>query len=234
MVLPKNFREPLPFEDHPVTAFPETDIERSLRRSLAPLAIEIGHGMTDQPWIGSFVGLRDVGGPSVDLLRALGDARPLPKRLVDVWSEMQDWMSLQADRARIAPGYVLPPHVAVRISALEHLLDTLPDPTSAGMKARFAWLQHIATFDHYRTNEEDAALASRIASDFDQFMRSVQSGQRKELSPAPRTQADRRREVVSILQTQPDLSDREIARRCKVSPQTVNNWRRKLLDASKP
>lgn len=217
-----------------MTGFPETDIERSLRLALTSLAVEIGHGMTDQPWISGFAGLRDAGGPSAELLKALGHAHPMPTMLADVWSEMQGWMSLQGDRARIAPGYVLPPHVAARISALEHLLDTLPDPTAAGMRARFAWLSHIATLDHYRTNDEDAALARRIASDFDQFMGSVQSGQRKGLSPAPRSQADRRQEVVSILQSQPDLSDREIARRCKVSPQTVNNWRRKLSEASNP
>lgn len=213
----------------PVTEFPETEFERSLRHSLAPLAIEVGHGMTDNPWVCDFVG---AAGPTTDFLKAMGSARALPKRLAGVWAEYQDWQVLQAERAALAPGYHLPPHVAARVSVLEHLMDTLPDPTSAGMRARFAWLHHLAQLDHYRSNAEDAALASRIASDFDQFMRSVQSGQKKELPPAPRTQADRRQEVVSILQTEPGLSDREIARRCKVSPQTVNNWRRKLPTAS--
>lgn len=211
-----------------VTQFPETEFERSLRHSLAPLAIEVGHGMTDHPWVCDFVG---AAGPTADFLKAVGSARPLPKHLAGVWAEHQDWQALQAERAALAPGFHLSPHVAARVSVLEHLMDTLPDPTSAGMRARFAWLHHLAKLDHYRTNEEDAALASQIASDFDQFMRSVQSGQQMELPP-PRTQADRRQEVVSILQTEPGLSDREIARRCKVSPQTVNNWRRKLPSAS--
>lgn len=209
----------------PVTEFLETEFERSLRQSLAPLAIEVGYGMTDHPWVSDFVG---AAGPTADFLKAVASARALPKRLAGIWAEHQEWQALQAERAALAPGYYLPPHVAARVSALEHLMDTLPDPSPAGMKARFAWLHHLAKLDHYRTNVEDTDLAARIAADFDALMGSVQSGRRvAKPSPQPRTQADRRREVLAMLQSEPALSDREIGRRCDVSPQTVNNWRRK-------
>lgn len=39
--------------------------------------------------------------------------------------------------------------------------------------------------------------------------------------------SDRRKAVLSILNSEPELSDREIARRAGVSPQTVGNWRGK-------
>ncbi|PJN93130.1 IS630 family transposase, partial [Amaricoccus sp. HAR-UPW-R2A-40] len=34
-------------------------------------------------------------------------------------------------------------------------------------------------------------------------------------------------EVRALLRAEPGLSDREIARRVRVSPQTVGNWRRR-------
>lgn len=40
------------------------------------------------------------------------------------------------------------------------------------------------------------------------------------------TASDRRNAVLSILDRKPELSDREIARRIGVSPQTVGNWRK--------
>lgn len=43
-----------------------------------------------------------------------------------------------------------------------------------------------------------------------------------------RTNAQKRTDVLSMLDASPHLSDREIARRVGVSPQTVNTWRRKI------
>lgn len=43
-----------------------------------------------------------------------------------------------------------------------------------------------------------------------------------------RTNADKRRDVLSMLDAEPGLSDREIARRCGVSPQTASTWRKRL------
>ncbi|GHE81544.1 hypothetical protein GCM10019059_44340 [Camelimonas fluminis] len=39
--------------------------------------------------------------------------------------------------------------------------------------------------------------------------------------------ADKRRDVLAMMEARPELSDREISRRCGVSPQTVSNWRAK-------
>lgn len=48
------------------------------------------------------------------------------------------------------------------------------------------------------------------------------------MQPATRrTTAHKRADVLSMLDTHPELSDREIARRVGVSPQTVSTWRHK-------
>ena len=43
-----------------------------------------------------------------------------------------------------------------------------------------------------------------------------------------RTNAGKAADVLSMLKSNPELADREIARRVGVSPQTVNNWRTRL------
>lgn len=43
-----------------------------------------------------------------------------------------------------------------------------------------------------------------------------------------RSNADIRAAVLSMLDTKPELSDREISRRIGVSPQTVSNWRKRV------
>lgn len=48
-----------------------------------------------------------------------------------------------------------------------------------------------------------------------------------------RANAEKRADVLAILAAHPELSDREIARRAGVSPQTVNTHRRATAAASK-
>ena len=64
----------------------------------------------------------------------------------------------------------------------------------------------------------------------------AQNGHPAPAPPAPpadlrRTNANKQRDVLSILDSEPGLSNREIARRCGVSPQTVGNWRSKRTAA---
>lgn len=47
------------------------------------------------------------------------------------------------------------------------------------------------------------------------------------LPPLPRTTAEKRAAILSMLDSEPGLSSREIARRLGVSPQTVSTWRTK-------
>lgn len=202
-------------------AAPITDLQEKLRTALAPFAVEAGHEMTDQPWLCGFAGW-DFGQPVTPaLLAALNSAHPMPDNLAAAWAEYRQWQTRALES--------LEPHVSARMAGLEHLMDTLPDASASGIAARLAWLSHLATLDHFRTNAEDVALAARLAADFQAFATAVQSKRPAESGAADRrTQADRRSEVLSILSTSPDLPDREIARRVGVSPQTVSNLRKKL------
>ncbi len=198
------------------------DLAAKLRISLAPCAEEAGVDMTDQPWISGFAGWRFGQPVTPALLAALGASdHPMPGDLAATWAEYRNWQGLNQGSPE--------PHVSARMAGLEHFMDTRPDASAAGIAARLAWLAHLATLDHYRTNAEDAALAARLAADFQAFTTAVQSERPAEpLALDKRTQADRRAAVLSTLSTSPELPDREIARRVGVSPQTVSNLRKKL------
>lgn len=213
--------EPRAETDHLMTSA-QLGLAAKLRISLAPRAEEAGIDMADEPWICGFAGWHFGQPVTPALIAALGAPdHPMPSNLAAAWAEYRDWQDL----SRANPE----PHISARMAGLEHLMDTLPDASASGIAARLAWLSHLATLDHYRTNAEDAAFAARLAADFQAFTTAVQSERPAEAAAADRrTQADRRSEVLSILSTSPNLPDREIARRVGVSPQTVSNSRKKL------
>lgn len=197
------------------------DLEGKLQAALAPIEVEAGYGMTDQPWTCGYADWNFGQPVTPALIVALNSAHPMPDHLAAAWAEYRQWQT----RAQESPE----PPVSARMAGLEHLMDTLPDASASGIAARLAWLSHLATLDHFRTNAEDVALAARLAADFHAFTTAVQSERLAEAVAADRrTQADRRSEVLSILSTSSDLPDREIARRVGVSPQTVSNLRKKL------
>ncbi|AZO79615.1 MULTISPECIES: AsnC family protein [unclassified Bosea (in: a-proteobacteria)] len=209
-----------------MTTVANSDLERKLRISLTPRVQEAGVDMTDRPWICGFAGWR-FGQPVTPALIAALDAadHPMPGDLASVWAEYHHWQDVSQDSPE--------PHISARIAGLEHLMDTMPDASAGGISARLTWLSHLAAQDHYRTSTEDTALAARLAADFQKFVDSVQSGRAEDATVTAsdrRTQADRRAEVLSILSTAAQLSDREIGRRAGVSPQTVSNWRKKLAN----
>ncbi|MBN9454281.1 MAG: winged helix-turn-helix domain-containing protein [Bosea sp.] len=197
------------------------DLEGKLQTALAPVEVEAGYGMTDQPWICGYAGWNFGQPVTPALIAVLNSAHPMPDNLAGAWAEYRQWQARALESRE--------PHISARMAGLEHLMDTLPDASAPGIAARLAWLSHLATLDHFRTNAEDAALAARLAADFQAFTTAVQSERPAESGAADRrTQADRRSEVLSTLSTSPDLPDREIARRVGVSPQTVSNLRKKL------
>uniref|UniRef100_UPI003D232D32 winged helix-turn-helix domain-containing protein n=1 Tax=Roseixanthobacter psychrophilus TaxID=3119917 RepID=UPI003D232D32 len=91
-------------------------------------------------------------------------------------------------------------------------------------------------------SDRDRQFLDRLEADF-AFLRAAaqitQSGRASDETNAPeegisapiqfgrRTNADKRADVLHMLDERPELSDRDIARRVGVSPQTVNTWRRK-------
>ena len=219
--------------------FADTERERRLREGLEPLADRKKFSNSDSTYIAGYAGwtCRE---PTPPLWEALARAYPLPTTLEQAWTEYCEWETLGDDRATVDRHYDTPVYVQARMAGLEHMLDTMSDPSISGFRARFGWLRHIAFRDCARDPGEDRALAGSLERDFAKLVAQGDLHHRKgggdDASPAPpadlrRTNADKQRDVLSILDSEPGLSNREIARRCGVSPQTVGNWRSKRAAA---
>lgn len=209
--------------------FAETDIERRLRERLEPLADRKNYWESAETYINGYAGWtrRE---PTPPLLAALREAHPFPDTIEAVWQELQHWRALAEARIAFFPDYDMPVWVRAREAGLHSMMDTKPAPTIEGIRTRLAWLEHVNNLGYSRDVHEDAKLIAALTADFESVAASgigrtpAQSGHAQ---PGRRTNADKRAEVLSILDASPDLTDREIARRAGVSPQTVNTWRKK-------
>lgn len=175
---------------------------------------------------GSFPRLQDIN-PSV--IKAIEGAYPLPRSLADALSESKAWEQLRQDRQDcLGDEYPNAIEVETRISVVENILNTKPAASWEDMQARFDWKRFEWERQWIEPTKRDDPFMDRLEDDI-KALRSihsppVQNGRAKSVR---RTNADKRADVMSILDASPDLSDREIARRAGVSPQTVNTWRKK-------
>lgn len=86
------------------------------------------------------------------------------------------------------------------------------------VKARLPWAQHREPYEHR------PVVVARLLADLERL--TAQADTPPASAPTlRRTNGDKRRDVLSM--SDRDLSGREIARRCGVSPQTVGTLRRK-------
>lgn len=191
--------------------FAETEPERRLRLALEPLEADWDGLESYGDWI--------PGKPTPAMWETIARACPLPPAVPGVWAELGAWEALVEGRIAFVPDYDAPPCIRARQAALEHLMDTLPAPTVEGLRARLAWLAHLNARETARDGKADAALIATLCADFEAVAGGVQSGRR--------STADKAAAVRALLRAEPGLSDREIARRVGVSPQTVGNWRRR-------
>lgn len=157
------------------------------------------------------------------------------------------WSKLHSDRQLFVDGeYRDHMEVDARKDILEQELWSKPVENWDDMEARFAWdqfewdRQWIDPEGHERRDDDKM---ERLRQDFvilrKLYEAPAQNGHDlhhlyggadnppRGSAHFRRRNADKRREVVSMLDAEPALSDREIARRCGVSPQTVGNWRRR-------
>ncbi|WP_149576383.1 winged helix-turn-helix domain-containing protein [Xanthobacter oligotrophicus] len=94
----------------------------------------------------------------------------------------------------------------------------------------------------HRDLAEEAATLTALRLDFEMMLMEPAGAENSTTNgsdpvsvpqPAPRrTNSDKRADVLAILAAHPELSDREIARRAGVSPQTVNTHRRQASAAA--
>ena len=205
----------------------DTERERLLREALEPLADWKTVANSGRRYIDGYAGWK-VGTPPWPLMQALMKAYPFPADVVGLWQEYREWERLYEIREAFHKHHDTQIHVRARIAALGHLLDTFSDPTFEGFAARLEWLKFRTEHDLSSDVHDDLAMISTMQTDF-AMLRAMQRPEANSPSvpSGHRTTAEKRASVLSMLDAHPDLSDREIARRLGVSPQTVNTWRRK-------
>lgn len=183
----------------------------------------------------------DKAGPAAKA--ALRDAYPMPDTLPGLLAEAMEWDTLHDDRqAFLDDEYRHHLEVEARMELLEHELHNRPAESWDDVEARFAWEKH--KFERQwidPTEEKPDGLIVTLRRDFEmlrgRYETPAQNGQGEGMAmntmpSSRRTNADKQRDVLSMLDMEPELSDREIARRCGVSPQTVGNWRRRRFGGS--
>lgn len=160
---------------------------------------------------------------------AVTTAYPWPSNLDEALQEVKAWDRLRLDRAVVSGGeWNHYPEVECRFALLEHALQTgQPAASWDDIQARFDWKRYEFErqwLDPEEEEREDPFL-DRLEADF-ALLRPI-DGADSRLRSTPPSTAEKRAAVLSTLDAHPELSDREIARRLGVSPQTVNTWRRK-------
>jgi hypothetical protein len=158
-----------------------------------------------------------------ELERALRAAPPLPADLPGVWDELMSLRRTIVARLDIDPGHTVPTHIENRLAELEHLLDTLPADGWRAVHTRTRWLEHILGQELPREGFTDRDVARRLRMDVEALYASTRA---KVATASPMTASAKRQAAASILDTSPELSDREIARRTGTSPSTVAAVRR--------
>lgn len=225
--------------------FDRTPIEAALFTAVTPFAKRSLH----RDWVGTrkiwFTNEIDGAGEfeflrkaSPEAIAAVRGAWPMPADLSTMLAEARMWDQLHRDRQAFIEGeYTLHLEACARVEVIERELDTLPVTSWEDMQARFDWERH--KFERQwidPTEEKPDGIIPRLRGDFE-ILRKLYEGAAQNAQPARspdtgtgvrRTNADKRADVLSMLDAEPGLSDREIARRVGVSPQTVNTWRKKV------
>ena len=183
----------------------------------------------------------------------VANAFSAPASVREAWAEFQFWEKLADDRIAFFPDHDHDVRVRARKTFIEHVLDTMPARSMNDLRCRLSWMQEINDREWNRGNPEDGMLLATLRADIERMgariwdeAAPVQTGQtdasKTVCSPDPgttpspvqtgharRTNADKRRDVLVLLDAGHSgihLTDREIARRAGVSPQTVGNIRR--------
>lgn len=163
-----------------------------------------------------------------EVINAISEAYPLPPTLDAALSEYLQWDKLYDIRSLFGT-YEHWCWTEARITILRDMLNNRPVCNWEDMNARIAWGRIEAGRGFMASDEERLNHFSRLEADLKtlrtQYCRSsVQTGHT--------STSARRKAVLSILGSQPELPDREIARRTGVSPQTVGNLRRRTKTVS--
>lgn len=228
--------------------FADTPMEAALRTACEPL---LGPGET---WnmlyrLDGWGGLDSRAKMPASVGEAVAGAWPMPETVAEAWAEFEATDRLTGDRYTV--DYHCDPHLFVeaRRYIVEDLLNTQPAKSLNDVRARLSWMEWHNNREITPDLKEERVRLATLRADIERMGRrireqgegevettpSVQDGQEQGGSRSEhprRTNADKRRDVLTLLRDNAEesgiapLSDREIARRVGVSPQTVGNIRR--------
>lgn len=190
--------------------FAPTPLEAALRDALAP--------MHEEGSMWDYRGFK-AGQPTSEMWEAMRGAVRVPDTVPEAWAAYQAYEALTDARCAFHPDYSPHPWGDAWRAALEHLLDNLHTSTWESITARLNWMDALANREFVRDIEQDKQALAALRADIEAVAAGVRSGRAKT--------ADRRAKVLTMLNADPALSDREIARRAGCSPQTVGNIRRR-------
>lgn len=176
---------------------------------------------------GHFFKLEDVNPEAIAAIKA---AIPFPIGIRGAFEELKVWDKLNRDRAHFYDHheYYFDLPIELRVELLRDVMRTQPAETWDDLEARF----HYKAYDWQQQwiDEQifDDPEWSRLFGDFRILRAAAEARNTPPVQSGRRTNADKRAAVLSMLDSNPELSDREISRRVGVSPQTVNTWRKKV------
>ena len=173
--------------------------------------------------------------PDQETLRRIAlQAKPLPVNLSEAWSEWSRIRARSTGRGPLFPSPTVLRIYQIRAARLTDLLLYELEPLRlADVRARLDCL--VAVMDRDGGPAHDAEALGRLIRRLRTDLGAIDEPPPAQAAPVPLTSemttaTQRRAAVVSHLcdTERSRWSDREIARACGVSPQTVGNWRHKL------
>lgn len=217
--------------------FADTPMEAALRQACEPL---LGPGETWNTiyrldgWDGYGVSKMPA-----SVRRAVSETWPLPATVTEAWAEFEATDALDRERSTVESHYTPHGFAEARRYVVEDLLNTLPARSLADLRARLSWMEWWNLHETTPDVKEDRVRLTTLRGDVERMGQrirdqDVQSGRTEGCSrsehPLRRTNADKRRDVLALLNAENSgiapLTDREIARRAGVSPTTVGTIRR--------
>ncbi len=186
-------------------------------------------------WSGDYGDMPSVTALPAQVAEAIRNAIPWPHSVREAFNEILRWHQLLRPRFAFDSDYHREPWVAAREDLLGELFWSLGASNLDDIAAREAWAVHRMGTGVWWP-EDTARLAARLRMDAEWVVHEtmMRMFDRSPRAMAPTTATERRRQVASMLDAEPELSDREIARRCGVSPTTVGSLRRKAAGSTDP
>lgn len=213
-------------------AFKETPDELRLRTFLEPFATYKKYTNVDELYVDGYLGWghKYHAKGQAHFRKLMNEAIPLASTLPELIDEWKKWDILYERRHEYDAYYDTPVYVRARVDVLEYLITNVPVRHWDDMDVRLGWLRDSLDRHLIPDIEKDIAAHARLKADLE-FLRTIRPASPNESATAQpaqngrRTNADKAADVKALLQTNPELSDREISRRAGVHLRIVGKWR---------